>query len=100
RCESVEGVLKELAVFTLVYNLVRAVMIDAATRQGVAVTRLSFADALHWLRHTSGGADDPPPTLLCVPHRPGRVEPHAVKRRPKAYALLNKPRRQLQRQLR
>lgn len=29
-----------------------------------------------------------------VPERPGRREPRAVKRRPKPYAILNKPRRQ------
>lgn len=45
-CETVHGVLKELTVFALVYNLVRAVMCAAAQRQGVAVERISFADAL------------------------------------------------------
>lgn len=45
-CETVAGVLKELTVFALVYNLVRAVMCVAAQRQGVAVERISFADAL------------------------------------------------------
>jgi Transposase DDE domain len=45
-CETVDGVLKELTVFALVYNLVRAVMCVAAQRQGVAVERVSFADAL------------------------------------------------------
>jgi Transposase DDE domain len=45
-CETVDGVLKELTVFALVYNLVRAVMVAAAARQGVPVERLSFADAL------------------------------------------------------
>lgn len=45
-CETVNGVLKELTVFALVYNLVRAVMCAAAERQGVAVERISFADAL------------------------------------------------------
>ena len=45
-CETVDGVLKELTVFALVYNLVRAVMCVAAQRQGVAVERISFADAL------------------------------------------------------
>ncbi len=45
-CETVDGVLKELTVFALVYNLVRAVMCEAARRQGVAVDRISFADAL------------------------------------------------------
>ncbi len=29
-----------------------------------------------------------------VPHRPGRQEPRAVKRRPKPYSLLTKPRHQ------
>jgi hypothetical protein len=45
-CKKVEGVLKELTVFALVYNLVRAVMCVAAQRQEVAVDRISFADAL------------------------------------------------------
>jgi hypothetical protein len=45
-CETVPGVLKELTVFALVYNLVRAVMCVAAERQEVAVDRISFADAL------------------------------------------------------
>jgi Transposase DDE domain len=45
-CETVNGVLKELTVFALVYNLVRAVMCAAAERQQVSVDRISFADAL------------------------------------------------------
>jgi IS4 transposase len=45
-CETVDGVIKELTVFALVYNLVRAVMHAAAVRQEVAVERISFADAL------------------------------------------------------
>lgn len=44
--ETVAGVLKELTVFALVYNLVRAVMCAAAQRQEVPVDRISFADAL------------------------------------------------------
>lgn len=45
-CQTVDGVLKELTVFALVYNLVRAVMHAASLRQEVAVDRISFADAL------------------------------------------------------
>lgn len=45
-CETHAGVLKELTVFALVYNLVRAVRCAAAQRQQVPVERLSFADAL------------------------------------------------------
>jgi hypothetical protein len=45
-CKTVSGVLKELTVFALVYNLVRAVMYEASQRQEVSVDRISFADAL------------------------------------------------------
>ncbi len=45
-CETVTGVRKELTIFALVYNLVRAVVAHAAQRQEVSVERISFADAL------------------------------------------------------
>ena len=56
RCETVSEVLKELTVFSLVYNLVRAIMHEASRRQEVAVERISFADALGWFRHNKPGA--------------------------------------------
>jgi hypothetical protein len=49
RCMTVGGVLKELMVFAIVYNLVRGVMVDAARRQKVHVDRLSLIDAMRWL---------------------------------------------------
>jgi len=97
RCESVEGVKKELAVFQIVYNLVRVVMMEGARRQGVPLDRISFADALAWLRHA--GTDDDLPDLVVNPHRPNRVEPRAVKRRPKEYDRLTKPREELRKAL-
>ena len=93
RCKSEQGVRKELAVFCLVYNLVRAVMLEAAARQGVAVARISFADALRWVRHARPG--DAMPALAVNPHRPDRAEPRCKKRRPKQYDLMNKPRDEL-----
>lgn len=93
RSETVAGVMKELAAFAVVYNLTRLVMADAARRQGVSVRRLSFADALAWLRHAEPGDD--PPRLKVVPLRPDRVEPRAVKRRPKPFDLMNRPRHEL-----
>jgi hypothetical protein len=86
------GILKELTVFALVYNLVRMVMLAAAKRQGVALERISFVDALRWLSTARPGDSLPP--LVVNPHRPDRVEPRAVKRRPKPYPLLTKPRRE------
>jgi len=97
RSETVAGVKKELAAFATVYNLTRLVMADAARRQGVGIGRLSFADALAWLRHAEPGDD--PPRLEVVPVRPGRVEPRAVKRRPKPFDLLNRPRHEMRKSI-
>jgi hypothetical protein len=91
-CQRLTGVMKELTVFALVYNLVRVVMLEAAKRQGVALERISFIDALRWLSTARPG--EPLPPLVVNPHRPDRVEPRAVKRRPKPYPLLTKPRRE------
>jgi Transposase DDE domain len=97
KCKSVDGVLKELAIFLLVYNLVRAVMLKASATQAVAVDRISFADALAWIRCTGRG--EALWRLLVNPIRPNRVEPRAIKRRPKPYDLLNKPRDQMRKAL-
>jgi hypothetical protein len=48
------------------------------------------ADALRWLGDSQ--RPKPMPRWVVNPFRPGRVEPRAVKRRPKAYARLSKPR--------
>ncbi len=93
RCQTEAGVRKELAVFSLVYNLVRVVMLEAARRQEVPVSRISFADALRWMRHAQRG--DALPELMVNPYRPDRPEPRCKKRRSKQYDLMNKPRDQL-----
>lgn len=89
-CKTEQGIRKELAVFSMVYNLVRVVMLQAAHRQDVAVGRISFADAYKWVRHAR--PDDALPPLIVNPHRPNRVEPRCKKRRPKQFDLMNKPR--------
>ncbi|MEK6216833.1 MAG: IS4 family transposase [Boseongicola sp.] len=93
-CKTVAGVLKELAVFALVYNLIRTVILAAARRQGVSPDRISFIDAVRWLCSARPGKrlDD----LIVNPLRPGRIEPRVVKRRPKSYKLLTEPRQTLQ----
>ena len=90
RCESWQGVWKELLVFVLVYNLVRRVMVEAARQQDVEPERISFVDAWRWLREAHPGEELPP--LRVNPRRPGRVEPRVKKRRAKPYDLMNKPR--------
>jgi len=93
RCETVPGVVKELLMFVVVYNLVCRVMQEAAARQGVVPERISFIDALRWLRQARAG--DELPRLRINPERPGRVEPRVRKRRPKQYHLMRKPRAEL-----
>jgi hypothetical protein len=97
RCETKEGVLKELMVFALVYNLVRVVMCEAAKRQDVPVDRISFIDALRWLG--SAKLDRTLPDLIVNPERPGRVEPRVRKRRPKQFPVMKRPRNQLRKGL-
>jgi hypothetical protein len=97
RCKSEDGVRKELAAFCLAYNLVRVVMLEAARRQQAPVARVSFIDALKWVRHAKPG--DALPVLILNPHRPNRVEPRCKKRRPKQFDLMSKPRDKLRKTL-
>lgn len=97
RCQTVDGVLKELHVFALVYNLTRLVMLSAATTQRVPVARVSFVAALRWL--ASPPPQDTPLILPLNPARPNRYEPRVRKRRPKQYPLMKVPRCKLRQQL-
>lgn len=97
RSQSVQGIKKELLIFALVYNLVRLVMLEASRRQEVALSRISFVDALRWLRTAT--PTTPLRPLIINPSRPHRMEPRVVKRRPKPHALMTKPREQLRKAL-
>jgi hypothetical protein len=99
------GCRKELWMGLLAYNMVRGIMLDAALRGRLPVSRISFKTALNRLDVFSSGrfADgDPERAYLLlldylietrVPDRPGRVEPRLRKRRlDKKYTLLTIPR--------
>jgi hypothetical protein len=96
-CKTVPGVLKELTVFAIVYNLVRMVMLQSATLQHTGVERISFLDALRWLSAPSPGR--PLVALIVNPTRPNRAEPRVKKRRPKSFPFMVKPRQELRQQL-
>jgi hypothetical protein len=96
-CRSVSGVLKELTIYCLVYNLVRLVMLKAAQQQRTAVQSISFVDALRWLAEACR-AHIPLRVAKNRP-RPNRYEPRVRKRRPKQYLLMRKPRAQLKEEL-
>lgn len=89
-CKTVEGVLKELYMFAIAYNLVRLVMLEASRRQNVPLERISFIDALRWLRDARADSELTP--LVVNPSRPERLEPRVLKRRQKQYSLMNKTR--------
>jgi Transposase DDE domain len=95
--KTVSGVLKELTVFAMVYNLVRLVMWHSATLQHIGVERISFVDALRWLGAPSTGV--PLGTLIANPVPPHRAEPRVKKRRPKRFPFMINPRQELRRQL-
>jgi len=92
RSQSFVGIMKELLLLVTLYNLVRQITHRAAQRQQVPVERISFIDALRWLRWRVPGAELP--ELKVNPDRPNRVEPREVKRRPKPYKVLTEPRDQ------
>ena len=109
RCLSPEMAAKELLAFLIAHNLLRCIMAQAAHEHAVALDRISFTGTLNAFRHFAtviGQAKTAKKrqqiwnellrTLAedLVPERPGRREPRAIKRRPKPYPLLNKPRRQ------
>jgi len=92
KCQSVEGVTKELCVYLLIYNLVRLQMLRWALAAGVEVRRVSFIDAWRCLAVWAlglAGVD----RLIINPLRPGRAEPRVVRPRPKKYTLLTTPRK-------
>lgn len=109
RCRTPQMVEKEVLMHLLAYNAVRLVMVQSAISCGKPPDRLSFSGALQLLRafHCAGQLNNDAGyiTLLTaiaqcvVPKRPNRVEPRAVKRRPKPYPLLNKPRKQARKEL-
>ena len=93
RTKSLDGIHKELAMFAIVYNLVRLVMLEAAQRRQIDADRISFVDALRWQRCAGRGGSLGP--IRVVPERPGRHDPRVKKRRAKNYRLMTKPRSDL-----
>jgi hypothetical protein len=107
RCLTPKMVHKELEMYFIAYNLIRCLMADAAQIYGADLERLSFKGTVDSLRQFSAGIAQARSRkkknqlvsrlleLIAqdkVPERPGRRQPRAVKRRPKPYQKLNRPR--------
>jgi hypothetical protein len=107
RAKSPTMIDKEIAAYLLAYNLVCALITRAAIGARVLARSLSFKGALQLLlafqQHLRLAAGKSARTMtahligavsmLRLPIRPGRIEPHAIKRRPKNHQLLTVPRR-------
>lgn len=108
RCQSPDLIAKEVWMQVIAYNVIRALMLEAARAHGVPLDRLSFKGTVDTLRQwtpllapvlfVSRVARQELLRVIAadlVPHRPNRSEPRAVKRRPKVFQLLTKPRHQM-----
>jgi hypothetical protein len=101
-CKTPDMAKKEIWIHLLGYNLIRLLMAQAASLARVRPRDLSFKHCLQlwlsWVHRTCSIDMDMYPALFNliaqqrVGKRPGRVEPRALKRRPKPYPLLTKPR--------
>jgi hypothetical protein len=92
-----QGVLKELMVYALVYNLIHVVMLKAARRQRVLPHQISFTDTLRWLLGAKPGEEFA--ELLIIPYRPDRHEPRVLKDQQDTYTKMSRPRAQLRKEL-
>jgi hypothetical protein len=108
RCKTPDMAEKELLAYLVAHNLIRCVMAEVVARYAVDLERVSFKGSVDALRQYSAEIAKARSRKLrrqlwedlllnlardLVRHRPNRIEPRAVKRRPKPYPLLNQPRR-------
>jgi len=113
RCKSPDMIRKEIWAHLLAYNLTCAVINEAAELNSQCPNQFSFKCALQLYRPIIEmllGLDDQKATKIIkdlllrmrtekVANRPDRIEPRAVKRRPKDYPRLMKPRRDAREEL-
>jgi hypothetical protein len=104
RCKKPHRVRNEVRAHMIAYNLIRQVMSEAACAAGVEPWRISFKATMTTLTEMLPvlGMIRDPADLCCgllaccqqhvVGDRPDRYEPRVVKRRPKSYKLMQKPR--------
>ena len=105
-CKTPDMIEKEVWVYLLAHNLIRVMMAEAATLSDILPRQLSFKHSLQlwrtWRQQSNGRDDDESLRVLLqltientVGHRPGRVEPRAIKRWRKSFPLLTEPRLEL-----
>ena len=108
RCKSPDMVKKEIAVYLLAYNLIRASIARAAKVKNQVPRQISFMTTVQvfnegilqlivlsgkFLKYAIDGILS---AIASIPigQQKRKAQPRAIKRRPNAYPLLNKPRNQ------
>ena len=111
RCHTPNMVKKEILMHWIVYNSLRLLMVQASKVARVRPRKISFKASLQALRqwephlNSAGLTHQEQRNLMAqlrhaiagamLSERPGRREPRCVKRRPKPFALLVKPRNEM-----
>lgn len=109
KCLSPAMIQKEILMFFIAHNLLRHLMWQAALTQRLHIAQLSFKGTLDsiqswtWTFFTTRPRSRPSRTRFrlllriiaedLLPYRPNRSEPRVLKRRPKPFQFLTKPRR-------
>ena len=113
RCKTPEMVRREVWTHLLAYNLIRRSILQSAQAAGCSPRELSFTAAMQSIAASWIVAAQASGSVFAalvevhlanlaghrVGNRPDRVEPRAVKRRPKPHQLLTKPRDEARREL-
>lgn len=115
RCKSPEMVHREVWTTILAYNLVRTTAASAALIHGKQPRQISFTGACQyvlasWMQSSGGLVNEDCFGEYCltmlkqiaaceVANRPHRLEPRVLKKRPKTYKLMQKPRSVLRSEL-
>ena len=107
RCKSPQLIYKEMTIYMIAYNLIRALILEAALKKKIDPYRISFKGTISTIRqwtplmaslkneHEKKNVINNMIKILAmdiVPYRPNRLQPRAVKRRRNSYQLLTKPR--------
>lgn len=110
-CKTPEMIEKEMWVYFLAYNLIRLLMAQSALLADILPRQLSFKHTVQlWLawsqsvQFTGNQANEGTLFILIaqktVGNRQGRIEPRAIKRRPKPFPLLMENREQVREKIR
>lgn len=108
RCKTPAMIKNEITMFFIAYNCIRRVICNSATTINATIRRISFKGSVQAIRQWEPLLNQIKNdhrqhqqmienlyhviTDIVVPERPGRREPRCVKRRPKNYQLMTRPR--------